>query len=571
MKGIAASPGIAIGKAFLLKVQKATVTKKNVNDTDSEVVRLNKAVELAKSQLDSIYKNACITLGIEEAKIFEAHLALVEDPMMINETTEIIRTQFNNAEWALKETSDKYSAIFEAMENEYMAQRAADIKDVTSRVIDILMDVTRIDISHFAEKVVIVAEDLLPSDTARMDKKNVAAIVTELGSRQSHTAIIARNLGIPAVVGLKGALSLIGCDETIIVDGSTGEIIVNPTESETERFLNVLNEQNLVRANLLELKQKPSITKDGFKVHIMANIGTPDEAIAAFDNGAEGIGLFRTEFLYMDRSSLPSEEEQFEAYKKVALIMQGKPVVVRTLDIGGDKELPYLGLEKEENPFLGYRAIRYCLDRQDVFRKQLRAILRASAFGQIKIMFPMIAVINELREAKKILNEEKEKLLNESIDVDNNIEVGIMVEIPSCAIAADVFAKEADFFSIGTNDLTQYTLAVDRGNLKVSDLYSHYNPSLLRLIKYVIDSAAAQGIWCGMCGEAAADKLLIPLLLGMGLNEFSMSPPSVLEARKIVNNTEKSKFSNRVGDVISLATADEIGKYLEGLAPEVNL
>jgi len=565
LKGIAASPGIAMGKAYIFKPQRAFVISRSITDVEHEKERLQKAVTEAKKQIEGIYDHALKNMGAEEAKIFEAHIFLVDDPVLFKEAQKNIEGQHVNAEWALKEASDKFIKMFEALDNEYIAQRAADIKDITGRILNILMEIKPSDISDLKDMAILIAEDLLPSDTARMDKRNVLGIVTELGASQSHTAIIARNLGIPAVVGLKSVLAHVSDQSFVLLDGSTGEVIINPDKQQIDIYNIRKQEYQNFKDKLIQFKNKPSITRDGAKVHIMANIGTPKDIDSVLENDAEGIGLFRTEFLYMDRNNLPSEQEQFDAYKEVVSRMQGKPVVIRTLDIGGDKDLPYLGLAKEDNPYLGYRAIRYCLDREDIFRIQLKAILRASAYGCVKIMFPMISTITELRKAKAVLNEERETLKRNQINFDQNIEVGIMVEIPSCAVVADLFAKEADFFSIGTNDLTQYTLAVDRGNPRVSKLYSHYNPALLRMIKHVIESAHKNRIWCGMCGEAASDALLIPLLLGMGLTEFSMSPPFVLRARSIINNTVKQIMTEKVDAALFMATGDEIEEYLKNL------
>ena len=562
MKGIGASAGIAIGKVFQYEPKRAVAFKKIITDTGSEIARLNAARAEAKSQIEILHIKALETIGKQEAMIFEAHIALVDDPALFKEAVKNITTQNVNAEWALNEAIDKFIQIFEAMDNKYIAERAADLKDIKSRMLDILMGVKAQDLSHLNEPSIIVALDLLPSDTARMNKEKVLGFVTELGAKLSHTAIIARSLEIPAVVGLSGMMKGVKHGDLIILDGDTGEVFLNPDKSIIDKYEKKKQEYFYFKNELKVFIGKPSKTKDDARVHILANVGTPKDVDSCIENDAEGIGLFRTEFLYMDRQDIPSEDEQFEAYKEVISRMQGKPVVIRTLDVGGDKDIPYLGLSKEDNPFLGYRAIRYCIDNVDIFKAQLRAILRASTYGHVKIMFPMIATLTELRRAKAILNEVRHDLKIENIAYDEKMETGIMVEIPACAIAADLFAKEADFFSIGTNDLIQYTMAVDRGNPKVSALYSHFNPSVLRLIKYVIDSAHKNGIPVGMCGEAASDPALIPVLVGMGIDDFSMNPSSVLKARSIVSNTTKADIADKVESILSLATAGEVEEYL---------
>jgi len=562
LKGIGASAGIAIGKVFQYEPKRAVAFKKIITDTGSEIARLNAARAEAKSQIEILHIKALETIGKQEAMIFEAHIALVDDPALFKEAVKNITTQNVNAEWALNEAIDKFIQIFEAMDNKYIAERAADLKDIKSRMLDILMGVKAQDLSHLNEPSIIVALDLLPSDTARMNKEKVLGFVTELGAKLSHTAIIARSLEIPAVVGLSGMMKGVKHGDLIILDGDTGEVFLNPDKSIIDKYEKKKQEYFYFKNELKVFIGKPSKTKDDARVHILANVGTPKDVDSCIENDAEGIGLFRTEFLYMDRQDIPSEGEQFEAYKEVVSRMQGKPVVIRTLDVGGDKDIPYLGLSKEDNPFLGYRAIRYCIDNVDIFKAQLRAILRASTYGHVKIMFPMIATLTELRRAKAILNEVRHDLKIENIAYDEKMETGIMVEIPACAIAADLFAKEADFFSIGTNDLIQYTMAVDRGNPKVSALYSHFNPSVLRLIKYVIDSAHKNGIPVGMCGEAASDPALIPVLVGMGIDDFSMNPSSVLKARSIVSNTTKADIADKVESILSLATAGEVEEYL---------
>jgi len=562
LKGIGVSTGIATGKVFLYDPKRAVAQKRTITDAESEIARLKAARAEAKRQIKILHIGALETIGKQEALIFEAHIALVDDPALFKEATKNITTQNVNAEWALNEAIDKFIQMFEAMDNKYIAERAADLRDIKSRMLDILMGVKAQDLSNLNEQSIIVALDLFPSDMAKMNKDKVLGFVTEFGAKLSHVAIIARSLEIPAVVGLNGAMANINHGDLIILDGDTGEVFLNPDRSTIDKYEKKKHEYFYFKNELKVFKGKPSITKDGIRVHILANIGTPKDVDSCIENDAEGIGLFRTEFLFMDRQDIPSEDEQFDAYKEVVSRMQGKPVVIRTLDVGGDKDIPYLGLSKEDNPFLGYRAIRYCIDKEDIFKAQLRAILRASAYGHVKIMFPMIATLTELRMAKAILNEVRIDLKLENIAFDEKMKTGIMVEIPACAIAADLFAKEADFFSIGTNDLIQYTLAVDRGNPKVAALYSNYNPSVLRLVKYVIDCAHKNGIPVGMCGEAASDPVLIPALVAMGLEDFSMNPSSVLRTRSIVSNTAKVDLADKVESILSMATAEEVEEYL---------
>jgi len=448
--------------------------------------------------------------------------------------------------------------MFEQMDNEYMKERAADIRDVTKRVLAHLLGVQLPNPSMIAEEVIIVAEDLTPSDTAQLNRNFVKGFTTNIGGRTSHSAIMARSMEIPAVVGTKTATEEITNGDFVIVDGLKGEVHINPTPELIADYRKVHEDYEVQKAEWAKLVNEPTLTNDGHHVELAANIGIPNDLKGVIENGGEGVGLYRTEFLYMGRDQLPSEEEQFESYKAVLKGMAGKPVVVRTLDIGGDKELPYLDLPKEMNPFLGFRAIRLCLEEQGIFRTQLRALLRASSFGNLKIMFPMIATLDEFRAAKTILEEEKEKLLSEGQTVAEKIELGIMVEIPSTAILADQFAKEVDFFSIGTNDLIQYTMAADRMNQRVSYLYQPYSPSILRLVKMVIDAAHAEGKWAGMCGEMAGDETAIPVLLGLGLDEFSMSATSILKARSQIKNLKKSDMEKLAQEVLNMQTTSQV-------------
>jgi len=452
--------------------------------------------------------------------------------------------------------------MFESMDNEYMKERAADIRDVTKRVMAHILGVTISNPANITDEVIIIAEDLTPSDTAQLNRKFALGFTTDIGGRTSHSAIMARSLEIPAVVGTKEVTSKIENGVTVIVDGLDGQVIVDPSEEELAEYKAKKEKFELQKQEWAKLKNEPTVTKDGHHVELVANIGTPNDVEGVINNGGEGVGLYRTEFLYMGRDNFPSEDEQFESYKTVLESMGEKPVVVRTLDIGGDKELSYLHLPKEMNPFLGYRAIRLCLDQKEIFRTQLRALLRASVYGNLKIMFPMIATLDEFRAAKAVLLEEKEKLVAENVTVSETIEIGMMVEIPASAVLADVFAKEVDFFSIGTNDLIQYTMAADRMNEQVSYLYQPYNPSILRLVKMVIDAANKEGKWAGMCGEMAGDALAIPLLVGLGLHEFSMSATSILPARSQMAKLSKADMEKLAEKALSMSTAEEVVKLV---------
>lgn len=558
LQGIAASNGIAMAKAYRLVEPDLSFEEKKVDDVHSEVVRFEAALSQSLVELETIREEAKERLGADKAAIFEAHLLVLQDPELINPIKEKIQAERLNAEKALKETADTFISMFESMENEYMRERAADIRDVTKRVLAHLLGVKLSNPSLISEEVIVIAEDLTPSDTAQLNRQFVKGFATDIGGRTSHSAIMARSLEIPAVVGTKIATESIENGDVIIVDGLKGEVHINPTDELLAEYKKVQEDYELEKVEWAKLKNEKTLTLDGHQVELAANIGTPKDLEAVLEYGGEGVGLYRTEFLYMGRSELPSEEEQFESYKAVLEGLKGKPVVVRTLDIGGDKELPYLRLPKEMNPFLGFRAIRLCLEEQVIFRTQLRALLRASKFGNLKIMFPMIATIDEFKQAKAILEEEKGNLIKEGNEVAENIEVGIMVEIPSTAVLADQFAKEVDFFSIGTNDLIQYTFAADRMNERVSYLYQPYHPSILRLIKRVIDASHHEGKWTGMCGEMAGDELAIPILIGLGLDEFSMSATSILKARSQIRHLQKNEMETLAEKVIELSTTEEV-------------
>lgn len=563
MKGIGASPGIAIGEAIVKRTQEITIEKREIENIYKEIQRLNEAREKSRKEIEALYQQTLKSMGGKEASIFNAHLMILDDPEVLGQVENEIKGNRLNTEWALKEVTDRFISIFESIEDEYLKERVSDLKDVTSRIQKILLGIGTTDFSNLQHEAIIVAEDITPSDTAQMDKRRVLGFITEVGGRTSHSAIMARTMEIPAVVGVENITSKVKDGDIIILDGEEGHIIINPDKALLDAYMKKKKEYDAFNMEVSKLKGEKTITKDGFEVELVANIGTPKDLEGVLKNAAEGVGLYRTEFLYMDRDKLPTEEEQFDAYKTVAEGLKGMPVIIRTLDIGGDKDLPYLQLPKEMNPFLGYRAIRLCLDKVDIFKTQLRALLRASAYGNIKIMFPMISSIEELREAKGILEEVKEELRTKDICFNQELEVGIMVEIPSVAVMADTFAKEVDFFSIGTNDLIQYTVAVDRGSSKISHLYNHFHPAVLRLIKQVIDSGHKEGIWVGMCGEAAGDPKLIPILIGMSLEEFSMSPSSILRSRWIINNITQEKMKILADEVINLSSSKEVESYID--------
>lgn len=558
ISGIAASSGIAIAKAYRLENPELKVEKKAVINVVEEVARFVQALEKSTEELEIIKNHALQTLGKDKAEIFAAHLLVVSDPELINPIKEKIENEKVNVEFALEEVSNMFVSMFEALENEYMKERAADIRDVAKRILSHLLGVPIPNPSLISEEVIIIAEDLTPSDTAQLNRQYVKGFTTNIGGRTSHSAIMARSMEIPAVVGTKTVMADIENGVAVILDGLDGKVVVNPSEDVINEYKDKKVAYEAQKGEWAKLKNERTVSNDGYHVELAANIGKTEDLNGVLDNGGEGVGLYRTEFLYMGRTQLPTEEEQFEAFKTVLERMEGKPVVIRTLDIGGDKELPYLELPKELNPFLGFRAIRLCLEMQDLFRTQLRALLRASNYGNLKIMFPMIATLDEFRSAKALLEEEKQKLLSEGEKVADKIELGIMVEIPSTAVLADQFAKEVDFFSIGTNDLIQYTMAADRMNQRVSYLYQPYSPSILRLVKMVIDAAHAEGKWTGMCGEMAGDETAIPLLLGLGLDEFSMSATSILKARSQILRLSKIEMKNLAEKALQMTTTNEV-------------
>lgn len=560
LKGIAASDGIAAAKAYMLVQPDLSFSETSIADPEAEIKRLDDAVATSKTELEAIKAKAAENLGAEEAEVFEAHLTILADPELLGQIKDKITSDKVNAEAALKSVTDMFISMFEAMtDNAYMQERASDIRDVTKRILSHLLGVTLPNPALINEEVVIIAHDLTPSDTAQLDRNFVKGFITDIGGRTSHSAIMSRTLEIPAVVGSGNATSEIKEGDLVIIDGINGDALVNPSEAQLKEYQEKAAAFAAQKAEWKQLKDAKTVTADGKEVILGANIGTPKDVEGANDNGAEAVGLFRSEFLYMDASELPGEEDQFVAYKEALEGMNGKQVVVRTMDIGGDKELPYLPLPEEENPFLGYRAVRICLERQDIFRTQLRALLRASAFGRLAIMFPMIATVKEFKDAKAIFEEEKAKLISEGVAVSDDIEVGMMMEIPAAAMIADKLAKYADFFSIGTNDLIQYTMAADRGNERVSYLYQPYNPSILRLIKNIIDSSHKEGKWTGMCGEMAGDQVAVPLLLGLGLDEFSMSATSILKTRSLMKKLDSAKMQELADKAVNeCETTEEV-------------
>ncbi len=535
VKGIAASKGYAIGKVIIKKDLTISINDSKVNDIDLEILKLENALVKTKGQLEEIRKKIEDTVGKQESLVFESHQMILEDPEFIDKIKALMKDKKFDAVYSVNSVKEELVDIMQSIDDEYMRERASDIKDVADRIVRNILGIQE-DISMLENDTVIVANDLTPSDTAQLDKNKVCAFLTNVGGRTSHSAIMARTMEIPAVVGMKNITDIVKNGDTVIVNGVEGVVIVNPSVPEIEEFKINMEKYEEEKRKLKSLKNVKIYDKNDRHIEICGNIGSPKDVDQVLGNGGDGIGLFRTEFLYMDRDDMPSEDEQFNSYRIVLEKMNGLPVVIRTLDIGGDKKLNYLDLGHEMNPFLGYRAIRLCLDRVDIFKTQLRALLRASVYGNLKIMFPMISCIEEFRQAKKILKECENELLSDGVNVSKSIEIGIMVEIPSTAISAREFAKEVDFFSIGTNDLIQYTLACDRMNEKVAYLYNPMHPSVLSLIKMTIDGAHAEGKWVGMCGEMAGDEEAIPKFLEYGLDEFSMSSTSILSVKNQILN-----------------------------------
>lgn len=562
-RGTSASAGIGIGKAAVIKEEELVIRQDKVADAEAEVQRFRDALGKTVEQTKVLAADLAAKVGEKEAEIIQGHLMLLMDPILTGEIENMIKGETVCGEYAIETVSNNYAAVFASMDDELMQQRATDMKDIKTRMQQVLQGIRPVDIASLPAGSVIVAKDLTPSMTAGINPANVSGIVTELGGKTSHSAILARALEIPAVVAVPGVLDSIEDGGDIVLDGDAGIVIVNPSDIEKSEYEGKRQKFLEEKKELERYIGRPTVTKDGTHVELAANIGKPEDVEKVLQYDGEGVGLFRTEFLFMDRTSMPTEEEQFEAYKKVASALNGKPVIIRTLDIGGDKEIPYMGLVKDENPFLGYRAIRLCLDRKDdIYRPQLRALLRASAFGNIKIMIPMVTCIDEIREAKALIEEIKKELDGENTAYNRDIQVGIMVETAAASLMADVFAKEVDFFSIGTNDLTQYTMSVDRGNEKIAYLYSTFNPAVLRSIRHIISCGREAGIMVGMCGEAASDPMMIPLLLAFGLNEFSMSVSAILRARKMITGFGIEELKAVADEAMSFATAKEVEEYM---------
>lgn len=563
-RGTGASAGIGIGKAAILREEKLVIENTGIEDAEAEKERFKSAVEQSIADVSALADDMASRIGEKEAEILNGHLMLLQDPMLTGEIENQIDNDKVCSEFAVETVCNMYADMFASMDDELMQQRAADMRDIKTRMQKILLGVQSVDVSLLPAGTILMAEDLTPSVTAGINPDNVAGIVTELGGRTSHSAILSRALEIPAVVAASGILSEVKDGDELILDGESGEIIVNPGSDLIAEYEKRRDAYLQEKEELKQYIGKSSTTVDGVTVEIAANIGKPEDVDRVLAYDGEGIGLFRTEFLFMDRNEMPTEDEQFEAYKKVAVAMKGKPVIIRTLDIGGDKEIPYMGLKKDENPFLGYRAIRFCLDRKDdIYRPQLKALLRASAFGNIKIMVPMVTCIEEYREAKELVADIGKELDEAGIAYNKEIQVGIMVETAAASLMADVFAKEVDFFSIGTNDLTQYTMSVDRGNDKVSYLYSTFNPAVLRSIRHIIECGRREGIMVGMCGEAASDPLMIPLLLAFGLNEFSMSASAILKARKYITGYSVEELKAVAEQAMGFVTAAETQQFMK--------
>lgn len=561
-KGIAGSEGIGIGTVVLIEEHEINIETKRVEETGAEIERLQNAIEKFVADTNVMAEKMDITVGKKDADILRGHIQMLQDPMIEEQISALIISEKITAEMAVDQVLEQTAEMFSQIPDELLQQRATDFRDIKTRMLKILLGIEDVDISQVPAGTVIVARDLTPSMTAGINPENIEGILTEVGGRTSHSAILARAMEVPAVLSIENICSIAKNGDKVVLDGTSGEAILNPDDETVEKFKKMYSDYQNEKALLKEYAGKPSQTKDGVKVELVCNIGKPADANKAVECDGEGIGLFRTEFLFMDRDSMPTEEEQFEAYKEVAEKMKGKPVIIRTLDIGGDKDVPYLGLEHEDNPFLGFRAIRYCLQRKDIYEIQLKALLRASAFGKIKIMVPLVTGVDELRQVKAMIKDIMAELDKEGVAYNKNIEVGVMMETPAACMVADVLAKEAAFFSIGTNDLTGYTMAVDRGNAKVAYLYSTYNPAVLRAIKRIIECGKKEGIMVGMCGEAAADSKLIPLLLAFGLDEFSVSATSVLKTRKTISDCTMDECKALADKVMACVTEEEVLEIL---------
>lgn len=562
-KGIGASAGIGIGKVVVIKEQSLDYKKETIADAEAEKKRLGEAIEVFIDKTTKMVEAMKVTAGEQESEILEGHILMIQDPAIKEQIDAKIDDEKINAEAAVEEACDFFAQIFAMAEDELTQQRASDLGDIKTRLIKILLGVEEVDISAVPEGTILVAEDLTPSMTAGINPANVEGVLTEIGGKTSHSAIICRSMEIPAVLSVENIVSTVKDGDVVVLDGATGEAYINPEDSVLEDYKAKKAAYLEEKAALSKFIGQASQTADGHVVELVANIGGPDEAAKVVECDGEGVGLFRTEFLFMDRDSVPTEEEQFQAYKTVAETLEGKPVIIRTLDIGGDKALPYLGLETEENPFLGFRAVRFCLQRPDIYRPQLRALLRASAFGKIRIMVPLVTCVDELRAVNALIEEIKAELDAEGVAYNKDVEVGVMMETAAASLIADILAKEADFFSIGTNDLTGYTMAADRGNADVAYLYSAYNPAVLRSIRNIIGAANKEGIMAGMCGEAASDPLLVPVLLAFGLNEFSVSATAILATRKVMSLWTMDEAKALADEVMQLTTEAEVKALLK--------
>ena len=565
--GIAASRGIGIGSICVITEHDLSYESRKIEDVESEKKRFFDAVESFKKETSEMAEDIRKRIGPKEAEILEGHLVMISDPTMSGEMSKMIAAG-QCAEAAVEAVCDMFIGMFSKMDDDMMKQRASDISDVKVSLLKLLLGIQDVDISKVPKGTILVARDLTPSMTSQIDKENVSGIITEVGGKTSHSAILARALEIPAVLSVPDITTLVKDKDTAIVDGTEGIVYVNPDGEVLSQY--IIKREDFIRkqSELKNFLGKETVTADGINLELFCNIGTPKDAKKAVECDGEGVGLFRSEFLFMDNTRMPTEDEQFAAYKEAAETLGGKPVIIRTLDIGGDKDIPYLNMKKEENPFLGYRAVRYCLGNRDSYMIQLRAIVRASAFGKVKIMVPLVTCVDEIRAVKKLVAEIKDDFDKQGIAYDKDIEVGCMIETPSASLIADLLAKEADFFSIGTNDLTQYTMSVDRGNADVSYLYSTFQPSVLRSIKHIIECGRAAGIPVGMCGEAAADPLMIPLLISFGLTEFSVNPVLVLTARCIISKWSKAEADALTEKVMALATEEEVQNLLKENAKE---
>ncbi|MGL5357649.1 MAG: phosphoenolpyruvate--protein phosphotransferase [Metamycoplasmataceae bacterium] len=563
LSGIGASNGIVIAKVFELSEPEINIIKKSINDIEGEILKLKKAIKICVSQIEDLKEKSIKNIGLEHAMIFDAHIQVASDPMMMEEIESLIRLEKVNSDYAVNSITKKYIEMFSQMDDEYMKERAGDIKDVAKRIIYAIFDIKPVDLTTIDEDVIIVAYDLTPSETSQLNKNFVKGFVTDIGGKTSHSAIMARSLEIPAVLGLKDITKMIKSGDILAINGETGDVFINPSKEVIENYKNEAIKNAKEKEYLKTFKDKKSISKDGIQIDISANIGSPKDMEGVIESGADSVGLFRSEFLYMDNENWPTEEEQFKAYSEVIKKNNGKLVIIRTLDIGGDKTLKYFKFPEEMNPFLGYRAIRLCLDKVDIFETQLRALIRASEFGKLGIMFPMIATVDEFKQAKAIFDKVYLEVKKEYKNVSDEIQVGTMVEIPSLAVTCDIICKYADFVSIGTNDLMQYSMASDRMNEKVSYLYQPLNPAILRLIKMTIDGAHKAGKWVGMCGEMAGDISVIPLLFAMGLDEFSMASSSILKARELISRLSKKEITPILDKILNSENEEQVIEILK--------